>query len=267
MKVLIADLFSEEGMVELKAQGIEIQYDKNLSGETLDKTLAEFQPSILVVRSTKVTKTAIDANPSLELIIRAGAGYDTIDFAYASTKGVYVCNCPGKNSTAVAELAMGQILNIDRRLADGVSLLREGKWRKATFASCLGLKGRTLGIIGFGNIGKLIGSRAQAFEMNVCASDPFLTEEVAKQLNTTRYEETDDLLKNSDIITLHVPALPSTKGMVNKEFLAKMKPNGVLLNTSRGDIINDEDLLAHLDANKDFWYACDVYQGEPTTGS
>ena len=254
-------------MTELKAQGIDIKYDKALNGETLEAALKEFQPTILVVRSTKVQQPHLDANPSLELIIRAGAGFDTIDVAYASKKGVFVANCPGKNSTAVAELAMGMILNVDRRLADGVALLREGKWRKATFASCLGLKGRTLGVIGFGNIGRLIADRAKAFEMKIAAADPFLTPEGAKAAGVQYCATNDELLAVSDIITLHVPALPSTKGMVNAEFLGKMKKNGVLLNTSRGDIINEADLIAHLDANPDFYYACDVYQGEPSTGS
>ena len=127
----------------------------------------------MIVRSTKVTEDDIDASSSLSLIIRAGAGYDTIDVAYASSKGVYVANCPGKNATAVAELTMGLIISIDRRLGENYSLQKEGKWAKGKFDDCLGLKGRTLGLIGLGNIAQRVAKRALAFEMKIVAYDVF----------------------------------------------------------------------------------------------
>jgi D-3-phosphoglycerate dehydrogenase len=153
MRVLIADLFSEEGIKELQASGVEVHYDDKLNGDSLTKAMSEFQPGVLVVRSTKVTAQQIDSDPKLQMIVRAGAGYDTIDVAHSSKLGIYVTNCPGKNATAVAELTLALLLSIDRRVAEGVQLLKEGKWNKGLFANCIGLKGRTLGVVGLGSIG------------------------------------------------------------------------------------------------------------------
>lgn len=153
MKVLVADQFSPAGMEEMKEAGLNLLYDKDLNGETLKAAMETEKPDVLVVRSTKVPAEIIDCNSSLQLIVRAGAGYDTIDFVHASRKGVYVANCPGKNAHAVAELAIALILSIDRRTAEGNALLKEGKWNKGMFASCKGIRNRTLGLIGFGNIG------------------------------------------------------------------------------------------------------------------
>lgn len=170
MKVLIADQFSPAGMEEMKASGMEVTYDSALNGPALAAKLAEVQPEVLVVRSTKVQQDAIDATSNLQLVVRAGAGYDTIDFNYCSQKGIYVANCPGKNAHAVAELAIGLILAIDRRTAEGINMLKSGHWNKGMFASCRGIKGRTIGLIGFGNIAKLMCKTARALEMNILVS-------------------------------------------------------------------------------------------------
>lgn len=174
MKVLVADQFSPAGMEEMKSAGIEVTYDAALQGDALAAKIAEVNPEVLVVRSTKVQQPAIDASQSLQLIVRAGAGFDTIDFAYCSTKGIYVANCPGKNANAVSELAMGMILSIDRRMAEGINMLKTGHWNKGMFANCRGIKGRTIGLIGFGNIGQLVCKAARAFEMEVvvCTRTP-----------------------------------------------------------------------------------------------
>ena len=197
----------------------------------------------------------------MALIIRAGAGYDTIDVAHASTKGVYVANCPGKNATAVAELTMGLITSIDRRLGENYKLQKEGKWRKGMFTKCIGLKGRTLGLIGFGNIAQRVATRALAFEMKVLTFN--------RSNKTIEGVEAvasiDELLSESDIVSIHVPNNKDTKGMVNKEFLSKMKSNGVLINTARGAAVVEEDLQAHLEANEGFWFGTDVLQGEPSS--
>ena len=182
MKVLIADLFSEDGIKELQAKGMEVHYDAGLNGDSLTKSLVEFQPSILVVRSTKVTKENIDANAKLQMVVRAGAGYDTIDVAHCAKQGIYVTNCPGKNSHAVAELTMGLILSIDRRIAEGVQLLKEGKWNKGLFSNSIGIKGRTIGIIGFGNIAHLVMERAKAFDMQVLVYSRTKKEDLEKKL-------------------------------------------------------------------------------------
>jgi D-3-phosphoglycerate dehydrogenase len=161
MTILIADAFSPAGLQELENLGMECVYDKDLSGDALTEAMASLQPDALVVRSTKVPQQSIDAaGPMLNLILRAGAGYDTIDHAHAASKGVHVSNCPGMNSHAVAELALGLMLGVDRRIADGNQLLKDGKWNKSAFAKCRGMKGQTLGLVGFGNIGKLVLKRA-----------------------------------------------------------------------------------------------------------
>jgi D-3-phosphoglycerate dehydrogenase len=260
MKILIADLFSPEGINELEEAKHEVVFDKSLSGDKLTTALSTHQPDILIVRSTKVQPEHIDAHADLKVIIRAGAGYDTIDVAYASTKGVSVANCPGKNATAVAELTMGLIISIDRRLGENYALQKEGKWRKGMFASCLGLKDRTLGLIGFGNIAQRVAKRALAFEMKVITYN--------RSGNTIDGVEAassiDDLLANSDIVSLHVPNNKDTKGMVNKDFLGKMKPNGILINTARGAAVVEEDLLEHLNTFDNFWFGTDVLNGEPS---
>ena len=170
MKVLVVDQFSPVGLEELKSAGIDVIYDAALVGDTLKNAIAEIKPSVLVVRSKKIEKSHIDATSELKLIVRAGAGYDTIDFVYAASQGIYVANCPGKNASAVAELTIGLILSIDRRTAEGNALFKEGKWNKGLFVDCKGIRGRTLGIIGYGNIGSLVCEAAKAFGMQVLVS-------------------------------------------------------------------------------------------------
>jgi D-3-phosphoglycerate dehydrogenase / 2-oxoglutarate reductase len=197
------------------------------------------------------------------MVVRAGAGYDTIDVAHCAKQGIYVTNCPGKNAHAVAELAMGLILAIDRRIAENVQLLKEGKWNKGAYANCVGIKGKTLGVVGLGSIGLLVIERAKAFEMNVIGYSRTMKPELAKRYG---FEMTDDLsylLKNSDVVTFHVPGGAATNDWINKDILSQMKPDAALINTSRGSIVNENDLLAHLEETKDFWFGTDVFKGEP----
>ena len=165
MKVIIADLFSTSSIAELEASGWEVVFDKDLKEDALKDALAAQQPEVLVVRSTKVPAALIDANPNLKLVIRAGAGFNNIDYAHAASKGIKVANCPGKNATAVAELCVGLIISVDRQLHNNFALLREGKWAKGKFAKCKGLKGRTLGLIGLGNISTKVAAVALAMGM------------------------------------------------------------------------------------------------------
>ncbi len=150
MKIIIADLFSEAHKAQLEEAKHEILYDKDLKDDTLKEAISSFNPDVVVVRSTKVPAELIDAGENLKLVIRAGAGFDNIDFAHAASKGIKVANCPGKNATAVAELCIGLMIAVDRRLGDNYRLLQEGKWAKGSFAKCRGLKGRTLGLVGLG---------------------------------------------------------------------------------------------------------------------
>jgi len=198
------------------------------------------------------------------MVVRAGAGYDTIDVAHCASQGIYVTNCPGKNAHAVAELTLGLILAIDRRLAENVQLLKEGKWNKGAYANCAGIKGRTLGVVGLGAIGQLVVQRALAFEMNVIGFSRNMKQgHLAKDLGIEISDDLGYLLSHSDIVTFHVPGGKETVEMINKDLLARMKPDAVLINTSRGSIVNEDHLLAHLEEHKDFWVGTDVFKGEP----
>lgn len=209
--------------------------------------MSDLQPSILVVRSTKVTKEIIDADPKLQMIVRAGAGYDTIDVAHCAKRAIYVTNCPGKNAHAVAELALALILAVDRRVAENVQLLKEGKWNKAAYANCSGIKGRTLGVVGLGSIGLLTIERAKAFEMNIIGYSRTLRTDLAKRYGIEVTDDLGYLLKSSDIVSFHVPGGADTNDWINKDLLSMMKPDAVLVNTSRGSIVNEVELLAHLE--------------------
>src|SRR4051812_40593939 len=168
MKVLVADKFEQSGLDGLKAAGCEVSFQPDLKDDALTEAIRAGQPDVLIVRSTKVTEAALNAG-SLKLVVRAGAGYNTIDVAAASRRGIYVSNCPGKNSIAVAELAFALILALDRRIADNVTSLRQGQWNKTEYSKARGLFGRTLGLIGLGQIGREMVPRAKAFGMPVVA--------------------------------------------------------------------------------------------------
>ena len=150
--VLLADTFSEGGVQTLEALGCKVVTNASLKDGALVRAIGDINPSIMIVRSTTVTAEMMQATAALSVIVRAGAGYDTIDVAGASALGIFVANCPGKNAIAVAELAWSLILACDRRVPDQVADLRDGKWRKKEYAKALGLSGRTLGIVGFGGI-------------------------------------------------------------------------------------------------------------------
>jgi D-3-phosphoglycerate dehydrogenase len=262
MKVIIADLFSQSSIKQLEEAKWEVIYDTKFKDAKLVEALAAHNPEVLVVRSTKVSKEAINAAPNLKLIIRAGAGYDTIDFNYAATKSIKVANCPGKNSSAVAELAIGLILAIDRKLIENTTLLKAGKWQKASYASCKGVKGRTIGLIGLGFVARSVAQVSIALGMKVVAFDP--SGKGAEGVDLLK--SIDDVIAVSDVISLHCPSTSSTKGMINSAFLSRCKKDAYLINTARGDLVKDEELVAHLEANKDFWYAADAWNGEPSAG-
>jgi D-3-phosphoglycerate dehydrogenase len=262
MKILIADKFSDDGVASMRDEGHEVLVDPSLSGDTLLEALEVGKPQILVVRSTKVTAEMMDANPHLELIVRAGAGFDTIDVAGASGRGVFVANCPGKNAVAVAELAFALILAIDRRIADNVSEARVGHWNKSGFSKAVGLKGRTLGLIGLGNIGTEMISRATAFGMPVVAWSRSLTSERANDLGITQAQSPADVAGRSDIVSLHVASNADTKHLVDDQFLGSMNDGAILINTTRGAVVDEEALLKAID-EKQLFVGLDVFENEP----
>src|SRR3954467_4769599 len=183
MKVLIADKFEKVGIDGLKELGCTVVSQPEVKAEALPELMRTADPNILIVRSKKVNAEALRGGPALRLVIRGGAGIDTIDVAAASELGVFVSNCPGKNSIAVAELVMGLVLTCDRRIPDQVAELRQGKWNKAEYSKARGLYGRTLGIVGLGQIGREIAARARAFGMKVVAWSRSLTQDEADHLD------------------------------------------------------------------------------------
>jgi D-3-phosphoglycerate dehydrogenase len=263
MKILIADKFEDAGLSALKERGFDVVFEPDLKDETLVSALKEHDPDVVIVRSTKIPADMIAQVGKLGLIIRAGAGFDTIDIKAARDRDIDVANCPGMNSTAVAELAMALILSVDRRIPDQVAELRQGVWNKKQWSKVgMGLKGRTLGLIGVGQIGKLVARRALAFEMEVLYTDIVACAELDKQEHARRVER-EELLQNADVVSLHVPAMESTKHLINAEALKRMKPTAVLINTTRGSVVDQAALAEALQANEIRFAALDVYEGEP----
>ncbi len=260
MKILIADKFPSHWKEVLAQQGHQITDNPALDENTLPAAIADNE--VLIVRSTKVPAPVIEAGKDLKLIIRAGAGYDTIDTAFAAQKGIAVCNCPGTNSIAVAELTMGLMLALDRRLYHNTRDLHAGIWNKSEYSKSKGIFGRTLGIIGLGNIGKEVAKRAQAFGMKVVAYDPYDKPELFTSLHITPEPDIYTLAGLCDVITVHLPDTPQTHGIFNKKFFDAMKDGATFINTARGGLVVTKDLVEAI-KNKHIRAALDVYETEP----
>ena len=239
-------------MVDLESRGHECVMEPGLGAEDLAGRIAGFDA--LVVRSTKVNSGVFEAADRLALVIRAGAGTNTIDTAAAAARGVLVANVPGRNAAAVAELTMGLLLAIDRRIADNVADLRGGHWDKKRYSKADGLLGKTMGIIGLGSIGLGVAERAVSFGINVqSVAKPGRASHVtarADELGVTMVDSKEELLSCSDIVSLHVPSSKDTKNLVDAEFLGHMRKGAILLNTSRGDVVDETALLHALDADE-----------------
>ena len=265
MKVLIADKFQANGIEALKAAGCDVIFEPDTTADTMAPALSAHQPNVLIVRSTKVTNAAIEQGDKLSLIVRAGAGYDTIDILGASRRGIYVANCPGKNSIAVAELAWGLILACDRRIPDQTADLRNRVWNKKEYSRAGGLFGRTLGIVGAGKIGMEVAKRGQAFGMHVIAWSRSLTETKANELGIGYCAELIELAQHSDVISVNVAANAETQNLINQEMIAAMRPGAFLINTSRGSVV-DQDALAAAIQEKGIRAGLDVFSNEPGSG-
>ena len=265
MKVLIADKFEKVGIDGLKELGCAVVSQPDLTAEALPAAIKEVDPHILLVRGTRVNAETLNAGTSLTLVIRAGAGIDTIDVATASSRGIFVSNCPGKNSIAVAELVMGLVLACDRRIPDQVADLRRGKWNKAEYSKARGLYGRTLGIVGLGQIGREVAVRARAFGMRVLAWSRTLTHEEADRLEIAYAQSPLEVARLSDVVTINVAANAETRHLVSAEFLAAMRPGAYLVNTSRGSVV-DEAALQQAVSEKKIRAGLDVFQNEPAGG-
>ncbi|USN98202.1 MAG: phosphoglycerate dehydrogenase [Phycisphaeraceae bacterium] len=267
MRVIIADKAETELIDGLNKLGCDVEYDASLGPETLPAAFKKTGAEALIVRSTKVPASVIDAAAgSLKLVIRAGSGYDNIDCNAAAAKGVAVCNTPGMNAVAVAELAMGHLIALDRHLPDQNAELKAGHWNKKKYSVAQGLKGRSLLVVGAGAIGREVITRAQAFGMKVSAYDVVLTAEMAKQMGVGYVDATRAALLKAlpgfDAVTLHVPAIDATKGMCDAEFFGAMKAGAYFINTSRGPVVNEGALAEAVSSGK-IRAGIDVYCNQP----
>ncbi len=271
MKVLIADKFEQSGIDGLKVAGCEVVYQPDLNGDTLTQALRETTADVLVVRGTTVTAPMLEAG-ALSLVVRAGAGYNTIDVATASTRGIYVSNCPGKNAIAVAELAWALMLALDRRIPDNVADLRAGRWNKKEYSKARGLHGRTLGLLGYGNIGQEMAKRAHAFGMPVVVwSRRFATGPVnqalidqtdAAQVPITLAKTPQEVAERADVLSVHLALTAETRGLVNASVLEKLKPGSYFINTARGEVV-DYAALEQVIKTRHIRVALDVFAAEP----
>ena len=265
MRVLVADKFEQSGLDGLAVLGCEVFSEPGLKDQALAERVGVLKPDVLIVRSTKVGEPVLAAGP-LKLVVRAGAGYNTIDVAAASRRGIYVSNCPGKNSIAVAELAFALILALDRRIADNVISLRAGAWNKAEFSKARGLFGRTLGLLGTGNIGGQMIPRAKAFGMPVVAWSRSLTAETAEALGVERADSPREVAEMADIVSVHLALTAETRGLCDAGFFAAMKTGAYFINTARGEIVDEEALKGAI-RDKGIRAGLDVFAQEPAGGT
>ena len=263
MKVLIADKFEQSGRDGLLAIGCDVVYEPDLKDDSLVSGITTALPDVLVVRGTKVTEPMLDAGP-IKLVVRAGAGYNAIDVAAASKRGIYVSNCPGKNSIAVAELAFALILALDRRIVENVIALRQGQWNKKEFSKARGLYGRTLGLIGLGKIGQEMIPRARAFGMPVVAWSRSLTPEKASELGVEYKETPTEVAAAADIVSVHFALNPETRNSINTDIFSAMRPGSYFINTARGEVV-DQNALVEAIKNRGIRAGLDVFAIEPTS--
>jgi D-3-phosphoglycerate dehydrogenase len=271
--VLVADAFERSGIDGLRAAGCEVLHEPALDGDALAEALGRTAADVLVVRSTKVTAAMLDAG-ALSLVVRAGAGYNTIDVAGASARGIYVSNCPGKNAVAVAELTLGLILALDRRIPDNVAALRAGQWDKKRFSKASGLAGRTLGLLGFGAIGREVARRAQACGLHLVIWSRSLTQATeparlglqAAESTVRVADSPSEVAAACDILSVHVALTPETRGLVNSDVFARLKPGAFVVNTARAEVM-DYDALEAAVRDKQLRVGLDVFRNEPAGGT
>jgi D-3-phosphoglycerate dehydrogenase len=274
MRVLVADQFERTGLEGLEALGCEVVHDPALKDETLRRAIGDTGADVLIVRSTKVDAAALEAG-RLSLVVRAGAGYNTIDVAAASARGIYVSNCPGRNAVAVAELTFGLILSLDRRIPDNVADLRAGRWNKQQFAKAHGLHGRTLGLLGFGRIGQEVARRAQAFGLHLAIWSRSLASADGVDLGAFGLDTgaraprvavaatPADAAQAADILSVHLALTPETRSLVDAALLGRLAPGAMFVNTARAEVV-DYDALAAAVRDRGLRVALDVYPGEPS---
>ncbi len=264
MKVLVADKFEDSGRRGLAEIGCEVVYEPDANGDTLLAAIEKSQADVLIVRSTKVTRPMLEKG-KVSLVIRAGAGVNTIDVEAASERGIWVANCPGKNAVAVAELTLALLLALDRHVVDSAIDLRAGQWNKAQYSKARGLFGRTLGVLGTGMIGREVITRAKAFGMWVVAWDKFLGPRVADELGVIAKSTPTEVAAACDVLTVHLALNSETRGLVGDGVFASMKNGAYFLNTSRAEVV-DQAALERAIKERGLRAGLDVFNEEPTGG-
>jgi len=262
MRVLIADKLAQSATEGLELAGCAVTMEPELHGAALTEAMARIEPDVLVVRSTKVQAEQLAAGSALSLVIRAGAGVNTIDLDSASSRGIYVANCPGKNAIAVAELTIGHLINLDRRIADNVADLRAGVWAKKEYGKARGLHGLTLAVLGCGSIGQHVIRRAQAMGLEIRAWSRSLTPERAQALGVTFAPTPLDACRGANALTVHLAKNSETTGLVDRTLLDALAPDAYFVNTSRGELVDEAALLDAV-RNRGLRAGLDVFAQEP----
>lgn len=265
MRVLIADKLTHGALHAIERGGHEVEFAPSLTAETLPTALANNGAEVLVVRSTRVTEATLRASRELGLVIRAGAGVNTIDLAIASQLGVFVANCPGKNAVAVAELTIGLMICLDRGIPAASAKLHEGQWCKSEFSRARGLLGQRLGLVGFGATARAVAYRAQALGMHVAAWTPRLHRGHTEPVGVEAADSLDTLLSGSDVVSVHCPNRPETRGMIGARELDLIPDGGAVLHTARGGIVDDAALAEQVHAGR-LRAGLDVFAQEPAAG-
>jgi D-3-phosphoglycerate dehydrogenase / 2-oxoglutarate reductase len=275
VKVLVADQFERSGIEGLTAAGCDVIHDPALKDEALTAALAQTRADVLVVRSTRVTAEMLEGG-SLTLVVRAGAGYNTIDVGAASARGIYVSNCPGRNAVAVAELAFGLILSLDRQIPDNVADLRAGRWDKKGYGQAHGLSGATLGLLGFGSIAQELARRAQAFGLNLViwsrrfAGQPDMDlagyglDPVRRDVRVVIADSPGAVAEQVDILSIHLALSAETRGLVSRDVLGRLRSGAFVINTARAELV-DYAALAEAIRERGIRAGLDVFPDEPAT--
>ena len=262
MRVLIADKLAPDAAAQLEATGCAVTDEPGLQGDALAVRIKEVDPDVLVVRSTKVQRAHLEAGRALSLVIRAGAGVNTIDLDFASSHGIYVANCPGKNAIAVAELTIGHLVNLDRRIADNVADLRRGVWNKKGYDKAQGLHGRTLAVLGCGAIGVEVTRLARAMGMTVRAWSRSLTPAAAQAMGATFAASPLEACRGADAVTVHLAKTADTVHIIDRTLLDALNPGAFVINTSRGELVDEAALLEAMET-RGIRAGLDVFADEP----
>ena len=259
-KVLIADKIDEASVKRLSIAGLDVTVKTGMAPQDLLKEIPPYD-AVVVRGATKLTASAIEAAKKLRLIVRAGVGLDNIDLASAESKGIEVRNVPGATSISVAELTMGLMLALARHIPQANLSMHQGRWEKKSFSGTE-LSGKTLGLIGLGKIGSQVARRAHAFGMRILTHDPYITAETASAIDV-QLSPFDQLLAQSDFISIHVPLTEETRNFVDANAISKMKPGARLINCSRGGIVDEEAVARALKQGHLAGAAFDVFANEP----